>query len=524
MRKWIATATVALAASAAHAQLTHHYTWDVDGTDASGNGNNGTFTGNAAVGVGPVGVGGLSLQQGTTGSGYQGAFRLPTATSTPTPDMTFSMWINVARIPPGPGATGGPESFVIGYVTDGINNPNLQLRINGGSGVFQLGQWDGFTYSANNTGSLGGNLIGTGWRHVAAVISSTAPERLFVDGSLCRVFDMSNTLPGNLVSAYVGALENGTGNFIGPFESGIDDLRMYNTALSDAEIAELALPPQNITWAVNASGTWSDAANWTNGSVPNGARANAILGNAIDADRTITLNGPVALSSLALKKTSGNGAYTVNLGGSANLAADSLAIANGTLTLADAQGSAVKTKSVAIGYTATLRLDGATLAVDYGAASPLATLVAKFLEGRLTSTDQTIGIVEAAALGLTSFGGVSVDGTTLLLRGTLRGDATLDGTVNFDDLLKLAQGYGATTGAGWAQGDTDYNGAVNFDDLLALAQNYGQSATLAGDMLKDLGYASFAGDWARAVALVPEPASLGLVALLGVARRKRRHA
>ena len=53
------------------------------------------------------------------------------------------------------------------------------------------------------------------------------------------------------------------------------------------------------------------------------------------------------------------------------------------------------------------------------------------------------------------------------------GDVNLSGAVDFADLLKLAQDYGAT-GATWDQGDLNYDGVVNFADLLLLSQNYGQ--------------------------------------------------
>ena|SRR5690348_17653353 len=56
------------------------------------------------------------------------------------------------------------------------------------------------------------------------------------------------------------------------------------------------------------------------------------------------------------------------------------------------------------------------------------------------------------------------------------GDANLDGTVNFADLIKLAQNYGRS-GAAWAQGDFDGDGTVAFADLITLAQNYGRDTT-----------------------------------------------
>lgn len=55
----------------------------------------------------------------------------------------------------------------------------------------------------------------------------------------------------------------------------------------------------------------------------------------------------------------------------------------------------------------------------------------------------------------------------------LPGDIDQSRSVNFDDLLTLAQHYGAA--GTFAQGDLNYSGTVDFDDLLMLAQNYGQS-------------------------------------------------
>lgn len=94
------------------------------------------------------------------------------------------------------------------------------------------------------------------------------------------------------------------------------------------------------------------------------------------------------------------------------------------------------------------------------------------------------------------------------------GDTNFDGQVNFDDLLTLAQGYGATGGKWWANGDFDFNGNVNFDDLLTLAQNYGTGAVLSD---------SFQTDWALAQSVVPEPATLfSACGFAATARRRRR--
>ena len=94
---------------------------------------------------------------------------------------------------------------------------------------------------------------------------------------------------------------------------------------------------------------------------------------------------------------------------------------------------------------------------------------------------------------------------TLKVRYTLLGDTNLDGTVNFVDLLKLAQNYNAT-GTLWSTGDSSYDGTTNFVDLLALAQNYNTS-------LGPISFEStaFQQDWQLAqaeAALEPSPGDL----------------
>ena len=141
--------------------------------------------------------------------------------------------------------------------------------------------------------------------------------------------------------------------------------------------------------------------------------------------------------------------------------------------------------------------------------------------GRLVSSSldgtTAIALVDTAASGMTSFRGVAVDNTTMLLAYARMGDANLSGTVDFDDLLLLAASYGQTTGAHWNNGDADYDGNVDFDDLLALAKNYGTGTTAA-----PLGAsATFTQDWALARAVAPEPSLLAMAGFALMTRRRR---
>jgi hypothetical protein len=105
------------------------------------------------------------------------------------------------------------------------------------------------------------------------------------------------------------------------------------------------------------------------------------------------------------------------------------------------------------------------------------------------------------------------------------GDATADGVVDFNDLVKLAQNYNVTDGQRqWADGDFNYDGNVDFKDLVALAQNYNTGGVLGADV-PGAGGGDFAANWQAAQALaagVPEPTSLALVGLIAVGLRRRR--
>lgn len=108
----------------------------------------------------------------------------------------------------------------------------------------------------------------------------------------------------------------------------------------------------------------------------------------------------------------------------------------------------------------------------------------------------------------------------ILLYNTLAGDANMDNTVGFADLVRVAQHYGQS-GKFWNDGDFNYDGKVDFADLVAVAQNYGAglpSAPVPGASV------DFDADMARAFAAVPEPGSMmlaGIAAGFVFARRRR---
>lgn len=99
------------------------------------------------------------------------------------------------------------------------------------------------------------------------------------------------------------------------------------------------------------------------------------------------------------------------------------------------------------------------------------------------------------------------------------GDTDFDGIVGFADLLTVAQNYNELDATRtWITGDFTGNDVTDFADLLILAQNYASSPGL---VVPDAS-SQFVHDWAMALSVVPEPATLSILvgAMLLVVRRR----
>jgi parallel beta-helix repeat protein len=96
---------------------------------------------------------------------------------------------------------------------------------------------------------------------------------------------------------------------------------------------------------------------------------------------------------------------------------------------------------------------------------------------------RSIGYAENGALPLgayTTFHGVTVDQSTLLIAYARTGDANLDGFVDDDDVTVLSASYAPNQpGAVWANGDFDYTSRVGDDDVTLLGAFYSPGASAA---------------------------------------------
>jgi hypothetical protein len=226
-----------------------------------------------------------------------------------------------------------------------------------------------------------------------------------------------------------------------------------------------------------------------------------------DGADTITLSN---LGALPVTLNSGPGADSLSLVGSSNvmlvgnqdLGAITIDAAS-TLKLQPGVGATLLTTG-GISGAGTLDLaDGALIDRSTNTVAQLRDrLVAGYAGGAWNGSASSVRSSVAAAsasldslsLGVasqiapTSLGGFALQPTDRVVRYALAGDANLDRTVNFDDLLRLAANYNTPTGAIGSSGEFNFDaaGAVNFDDLLLLAANYNASlpGTLGGLSLR----------------------------------------
>jgi hypothetical protein len=175
-----------------------------------------------------------------------------------------------------------------------------------------------------------------------------------------------------------------------------------------------------------------------------------------------------------------------------------------------------------------------TLAIDYaGSSDPISSIVSYLTTGFNGGSWTGAGLTSSAAQGnpglysigylnSTDSGGVP---NQVIVKFTIAGDANLDGTVNFNDLLVVAQNFNKS-GQDWSQGNFVYaaNGLVNFADLLLVAQHFNDSLAGGGSPLALHGPGLSTLNVTDST--VPEPATTTLMAMgaTGLLARRRRRA
>jgi hypothetical protein len=233
-----------------------------------------------------------------------------------------------------------------------------------------------------------------------------------------------------------------------------------------------------------------------------------ISGGSITAGQ-VTVNGAFDQSagSAQIGRFAGTGTVTIT-GGQTDLSAGSGASQVGGLNISG---------------TGRLDIANNNLVINYGSGTDPISAIVSYLSsgydggawtgyGLFSSTaEANAPLVSVGYLDSTDPGGMP---NQILVKCAMPGDVNLDGTVNFTDLLVVAQHFN-TTGNDWAHGNFVYraDGLVNFSDLLAVAQNFNHTLPVG-----------LAAQIQPETVELPEPGSAALVAipLAGMLARRRR--
>lgn len=241
-RQFLAFACVSLSlasSTTAQAALVGHWTFD-NGTadDSSGSGNNGTLLGTPLPEFSSDVPSRLGGGQSLSLIGGDQRVEVPTSSSLDISGaMTLAAWVN---------PTGASWDAILAKNPLDGSSPNhagsFEFRIeNGGRRLQFLHQQGGFddTVGYSSTGT-----VNTGsWSHVAVTVVDAVEVNFFINGALAGTAAHGGNF-GFFTSSplYIGT----RADFGTPFEGLIDDVRIYNEALTAAQIQDLFGPPLEV--------------------------------------------------------------------------------------------------------------------------------------------------------------------------------------------------------------------------------------------------------------------------------------
>jgi autotransporter-associated beta strand protein len=320
--------------------------------------------------------------------------------------------------------------------------------------------------------------------------------------------------------------------------------------------------PANLTWNnLGGSGnglTWDTSnQNWNNGSgvVAYSNNSNISSGDNVtfnDANNghyNVSISGVVSPSSITFNNGSGNyaitganassgiagpGALTKYNVGSVTLSTNNnysggTNVLGGKLILASADAFPVSTPLTVAGG-ATVDITRYTMTISNTSIGTINQEVAvAYKNGAWNGTNSSTGIITSStaasdtthltavgvATGLTSFEGITVPSTDVLVKYTYYGDTDLNGQVDGSDYSRIDNGYLEQL-TGWQNGDFNYDGVIDGSDYTLIDNAYNtQGANLASQMAVTTAQ----------IAAVPEPSALGLLGFgaAGILARRKRH-
>lgn len=198
--------------------------------DSSGNGNHGTHVNGPTVIAGKLGRA-LALN-GTSQSVDIPDADVLSPQVAPGGQITVSAWVRVFSWPL-------PNTSIPFLSKAATGQHEYSLRIHyDRTYAFHLYSLNGQVFTEVRGEPFSSQLAFGRWQHVAGTTGDALPTRIYLDGGLIREVWMGNNPPGNgtapLQIGRTGPTENSF------FNGHIDDVRIYGTALTEAQVVNLA--------------------------------------------------------------------------------------------------------------------------------------------------------------------------------------------------------------------------------------------------------------------------------------------
>ena len=212
---WVIVLAVGLT-GVAHADLIAYYPFNGNANDESGNGNDGTVNG-ATLTVDRFG----NPDSAYAFDGSDDYIEVPPSSSLNiTSELTITAWVNIE-------AAGG---FYQHYVVDSRDGSGGGYGLNVDTNSSQF--WIGNTYP--NFPSTGSTIEVGSWHHVAGKYDGTDVV-VYVDAIEIERIPFNYVIESSTGPLFIGQRYN----FLERFGGRIDEVRIYNRALSETEIQEL---------------------------------------------------------------------------------------------------------------------------------------------------------------------------------------------------------------------------------------------------------------------------------------------
>ncbi len=295
---------------------------------------------------------------------------------------------------------------------------------------------------------------------------------------------------------------------------------------ASSSIQSFLLSPKPMTYN-GASTTWNTVSANTNFTYSGGASsfgngAAVTFGNTSVGTISVDPTG-VYVASMNVTNTSGTYTFSNGSVGGETLTKSGAGIVNfsggayfGNVTL---NGGVAVFTPLSVTTTASFALSSGSKMVVQGSAGTkagtLATLQGDAAAHSLVITGPAgnfgLAVLDNGVLNKTTFGGAAVDGNSVLVSAELLGDANADGHVDLTDLSTVLNNFGTVT-PNWTSGNFDYAPTIDLTDLSDVLNNFGSSNANAFDSTV----------FDSVVVAVPEPASVGMLALGAMCLLKRR--